>query len=103
MKDLVALHCGFPDSIGEPPLINFRKMAQLSMVISCLTRIQAETPVFSANTDLIDTLKLAIDVFYSDEEIFELSLAREPRPSGSNSGVSLVLSAKCSEYNQREL
>lgn len=79
LKDLVALHCGYPDVVGAPPLINFRKIAQLSVVISCLTRIQTETPDYPVNSDLIDTLKLAIDVFYSDEEIFELSLAREPR------------------------
>ncbi|XP_067941613.1 ras guanyl-releasing protein 3-like [Watersipora subatra] len=80
LKDLVAIHTGHPDTVeGEPQLINFPKFVQLSNVISCLTKLHDNLPDYSINSDLIATLKLALDIFYSEEEIFELSLAREPR------------------------
>lgn len=82
------MHTAVPDTVGEEnPLVNFRKMANLSSVISCLTKVQDQTPICKVNTDLIDTLKLALDLFYSDEEIFELSLAREPRAAGNTAVV----------------
>ena len=90
LKDLIAIHSGMPDTIGtHPPLINFHKMSQLSSVMSCLTKLQDQVPDYNVNMDLIDTLKLALDVFYSEEEIFELSLAREPRANGGTTGVGI--------------
>lgn len=91
MKDLIALHTSSLDRVSDDPsLINFHKMTQLSGVMSCLTKLQDQAPDYSVNTDLIDTLKLALDVFYSEEEIFELSLAREPRVSCGVAGVSTI-------------
>lgn len=88
LKDLVVLHTSQSDTVdADPSLINFHKMTQLSAVMSCLTKLQDQAPEYSINTDLIDTLKLALDVFYSEEEIFELSLAREPRPTSNTVGV----------------
>lgn len=71
----------------SPALINFYKMTQLAGVLSWLTKLQEQAPDYSVNMDLIDTLKLALDVFYSEEEIFELSLAREPRANNGQTGV----------------
>lgn len=59
-------------------------MSQLSAVISTLIRLQNVHLPYEVNLDLIDTLKLAFDVFYSEDEIFELSLAREPRANGTS-------------------
>lgn len=65
-------------------------MNQLSGVITTLARLQDIPLPADVNPDLVDTLKLAFDVFYSDEDIFELSQAREPRVGGTNTTVSQV-------------
>ena len=107
LKDLIAIHTALPDLVEGAPgqkLINLRKMCQLYSVLSTVTRLQDCSLPFSVNVDLIDTLKLAFDVFYSEEEIFELSLAREPRPNGTpSSPVSLISGCLATVYHQLAL
>lgn len=85
LKDLILLHTALPDRV-EGNLINFRKMAQLSVILRELTKLQTHDaiPGVFANMDLINTLRLSLDMHYTEDEIYELSLAREPRNSLSS-------------------
>ncbi|CAN7993663.1 unnamed protein product [Ixodes pacificus] len=77
MKDLICVHVAFPDVVDG--MLNLRKMAQLSHIFHELWEMQ-HTPVpLHVNLDLINTLKLSLDTPYTEDEIFELSLMREPR------------------------
>lgn len=82
LKDLISLHVALPDTI-EGEMINIRKMAQLSLIIQELEELQNSTTPIDVNMDLVNTLRLSLDLSYTDDEIYELSLAREPRNSSS--------------------
>lgn len=82
MKDLISLHVALSD-YADNGLINFRKMAQLSVIFQELAELQNATPPIEANMDLVNTLRLSLDRAYTEDEIYELSLAREPRTSSS--------------------
>lgn len=58
MKDLISLHVALPDVI-EGGLINFRKMAQLSLIFQELQEIQNAAPPDGANIDLVNTLRVS--------------------------------------------
>lgn len=57
MKDLISLHVALSDS-SESGLINFRKMAQLSLIFQELQELQNATPPPGANIDLVNTLRV---------------------------------------------
>ena len=59
LKDLILLHTALPDRV-EGNLINFRKMAQLSVILRELTKLQTHDaiPGVFANMDLINTLRV---------------------------------------------
>lgn len=59
MKDLISLHVALSDSL-ESGLINFRKMAQLSLIFQELQELQNATPPPGANIDLVNTLRVNI-------------------------------------------
>ncbi|XP_059173320.1 ras guanyl-releasing protein 3-like isoform X1 [Physella acuta] len=84
LKDLISLHTALPDRV-DGNLLNFRKMAQLAIILRELTRLQGldSIPV-DANMDLVNTLRLSLDLYHTEDEIYELSLAREPRGSLSS-------------------
>ncbi|XP_041354197.1 ras guanyl-releasing protein 3-like isoform X2 [Gigantopelta aegis] len=84
LKDLISLHTALPDHI-EGNRVNFRKMAQLSLILRELTQLQRQNnfPV-DAIMDLVNTLRLSLDLHHTEDEIHELSLAREPRGSVSS-------------------
>uniref|UniRef100_A0A3Q2GT58 RAS guanyl releasing protein 4 n=1 Tax=Equus caballus TaxID=9796 RepID=A0A3Q2GT58_HORSE len=44
-----------------------------------LAALQRQRPPCSANEDLLHLLTLSLDLFYTEDEIYELSYAREPR------------------------
>ncbi|KAL2763282.1 RAS guanyl-releasing protein 4 isoform d, partial [Daubentonia madagascariensis] len=44
-----------------------------------LATLQGQHPPCSANEDLLHLLTLSLDLFYTEDEIYELSYAREPR------------------------
>ncbi|XP_021373157.1 ras guanyl-releasing protein 3-like isoform X2 [Mizuhopecten yessoensis] len=84
LKDLILLHTALPDKV-EGSLVNFRKMAQLSQTLKELTKLQNHDNIpVCANMDLVNTLRLSLDLHYTEDEIYELSLAREPRNSLSS-------------------
>ena len=57
MKDLISLHVALSDSL-EGGLINFRKMAHLSLIFQELQELQNATPPPGANIDLVNTLRV---------------------------------------------
>ncbi|KAI8788025.1 ras guanyl-releasing protein 3 isoform X1 [Biomphalaria glabrata] len=84
LKDLISLHTALPDRV-EGNLLNFRKMAQLAIILKELTRLQGLDSIpIDANMDLVNTLRLSLDLYHTEDEIYELSLAREPRGSLSS-------------------
>ncbi|XP_021923618.1 ras guanyl-releasing protein 3-like isoform X2 [Zootermopsis nevadensis] len=85
LKDLISLHVALPDTI-EGEMINIRKMAQLSLIFQELEELQNSVTPINANMDLVNMLRLSLDLSYTDDEIYELSLAREPRNSSSPQG-----------------
>ncbi|KAK2560509.1 RAS guanyl-releasing protein 1 [Acropora cervicornis] len=59
LKDLIALHTALPDSV-DGNLINVQKMIRLATIVAPLLQVTLQTRL-------------------TDEELYELSLAREPR------------------------
>ncbi|XP_067831190.1 RAS guanyl-releasing protein 1-like isoform X2 [Heptranchias perlo] len=78
LKDLVSLNEALPDYI-EDKKINLNKLQQLYSRISELNQIQGGTPPFEANKDLVHLLTLSLDLYYTEDEIYELSYAKEPK------------------------
>ncbi|XP_078098011.1 RAS guanyl-releasing protein 1-like [Mustelus asterias] len=78
LKDLVSLNEALPDYI-EDKKINLSKLQQLYSRISELIQIQASTPPFEANKDLVHLLTLSLDLYYTEDEIYELSYTKEPK------------------------
>ncbi|KFM57498.1 Ras guanyl-releasing protein 3, partial [Stegodyphus mimosarum] len=82
MKDLISLHVALPDTL-EGDMINFRKVAQLSLIFQELWELQNSVPKVAVNADLVNTLRLSLDTPYTEDELYELSLAKEPRGCSS--------------------
>uniref|UniRef100_H3AH89 RAS guanyl releasing protein 3 n=1 Tax=Latimeria chalumnae TaxID=7897 RepID=H3AH89_LATCH len=78
LKDLIALHVVFPDWIDDSK-VNLVKMQQLYMTFSELVSLQNATSQLEPNMDLIHLLTLSLDLYCTEDEIYELSLMREPR------------------------
>ncbi|CAN7995124.1 unnamed protein product [Ixodes hexagonus] len=77
MKDLICVHVALPDVVDG--MLNLRKMAQLSHIFHELWEMQHTPVLLDVSLDLVNTLKLSLDTPYTEDEIFELSLMREPR------------------------
>uniref|UniRef100_A0A452HM73 Ras-GEF domain-containing protein n=1 Tax=Gopherus agassizii TaxID=38772 RepID=A0A452HM73_9SAUR len=77
LKDLVSLHEALPDRLGGQ--LNLSKLQGLYQQAQELQMLQQATPPFAANKDLVHLLTLSLDLYYTDDEIYELSYAREPR------------------------
>uniref|UniRef100_A0A8C3FNJ9 RAS guanyl releasing protein 4 n=1 Tax=Chrysemys picta bellii TaxID=8478 RepID=A0A8C3FNJ9_CHRPI len=77
LKDLVSLHEALPDRLGGQ--LNLSKLQGLYQQAQELQALQQATPPFAANKDLVHLLTLSLDLYYTDDEIYELSYAREPR------------------------
>jgi RAS guanyl-releasing protein 3 len=82
LKDMISLHTAHLDRL-ENDLINFRKMGQLAAIFQPLTNLQNAAPPLQEHRDLIKLLQLSLDMSYSEDEMYELSLSREPRTSVS--------------------
>uniref|UniRef100_A0A4W3K6M9 RAS guanyl releasing protein 3 (calcium and DAG-regulated) n=1 Tax=Callorhinchus milii TaxID=7868 RepID=A0A4W3K6M9_CALMI len=82
LKDLIAVHVAFPDWIDENK-VNIVKMQQLYVTFNELVSLQDANPHLEPNMDLIHLLTLSLDLYYTEDEIYELSLLREPRNSKS--------------------
>ncbi|KAK3537538.1 hypothetical protein QTP70_013503 [Hemibagrus guttatus] len=82
LKDLIAVHVVFPDWIEESKL-NLVKMQQLYITFKELMALQSSAAHVEPNMDLINLLTLSLDLYYTEDEIYELSLLREPRNTKS--------------------
>ncbi|XP_030581122.1 ras guanyl-releasing protein 3 [Archocentrus centrarchus] len=83
LKDLIAVHVVFPDWVGDTNKLNLVKMHQLYMTFNELVSLQSAVAQVEPNMDLIYLLTLSLDLYYTEDEIYELSLLREPRNSKS--------------------
>ncbi|XP_060711442.1 RAS guanyl-releasing protein 2-like [Hemiscyllium ocellatum] len=82
LKDLLAVHLALPDWL-EQGRINLVKMEQLYSILNELIRIQSTAPPVEPSMDLVSLLTVSLDQFHTDDEIYKLSLSREPRTSKS--------------------
>ncbi|XP_037675535.1 RAS guanyl-releasing protein 4 isoform X2 [Choloepus didactylus] len=78
LKDLVSLHEAQPDRLPDGRL-HLPKLNSLYLRLQELAALQGQHPPCSANEDLLHLLTLSLDLFYTEDEIYELSYAREPR------------------------
>lgn len=79
LKDLISLNVA-PDYIDNDK-INLTKLQNLYSNISDLLSIHSYKPPFEAraNKDLLHLLTLSLDLYYTEDEIYELSYTKEPR------------------------
>ncbi|XP_036059095.1 RAS guanyl-releasing protein 4 [Onychomys torridus] len=82
LKDLVSLYEAHPDRLPDGRL-HLPKLNSLYLRLQELAALQEQHPPCSANEDLLHLLTLSLDLFYTEDEIYELSYAREPRCSKS--------------------
>ncbi|KAM5236340.1 RAS guanyl-releasing protein 4 [Ctenodactylus gundi] len=78
LKDLVSLHEAQPDRLPDGRL-HLPKLNSLYLRLQELAALQQQHPPYSASEDLLHLLTLSLDLFYTEDEIYELSYAREPR------------------------
>ncbi|XP_045148948.1 RAS guanyl-releasing protein 4 [Echinops telfairi] len=78
LKDLVSLHEAQPDRLPDGRL-HLSKLNSLYLRLEELAALQGQRPPCSANEDLLHLLTLSLDLFYTEDELYELSYAREPR------------------------
>ncbi|XP_029303106.1 RAS guanyl-releasing protein 4 isoform X2 [Cottoperca gobio] len=78
LKDLISLNEALPDYIDDDK-INLSKLQHLYSNINDLVAIHSCTPPFEANKDLLHLLTLSLDLYYTEDEIYELSYNKEPK------------------------
>ncbi|XP_047672246.1 RAS guanyl-releasing protein 2 isoform X2 [Tachysurus fulvidraco] len=88
LKDLIAVHVALPDwTDHEKTRVNLTKTQQLYYILHELALVQTMPPNIDANTDLLNLLTVSLDQYHTEDEIYQLSLQREPRsskPANSN-------------------
>uniref|UniRef100_A0A3Q1FX01 RAS guanyl releasing protein 2 n=1 Tax=Acanthochromis polyacanthus TaxID=80966 RepID=A0A3Q1FX01_9TELE len=86
LKDLIAVHVALPDwADKEKTRVNLAKTQQLYAILQELALIQTTPPSVDANTDLLNLLTVSLDQYHTEEEIYQMSLQREPRKTAQNS------------------
>uniref|UniRef100_A0A3B3DXB1 RAS guanyl releasing protein 2 n=1 Tax=Oryzias melastigma TaxID=30732 RepID=A0A3B3DXB1_ORYME len=80
LKDLIAVHVALPDwADKDKTRVNLAKAQQLYTILQELALIQNTPPNIDANTDLLNLLTVSLDQYHTEEEIYQMSLQREPR------------------------
>ncbi|XP_068779825.1 RAS guanyl-releasing protein 2 isoform X2 [Struthio camelus] len=80
LKDLVALHVALPDWLdGARTRPNPAKMQQLFSILSELVLVQGICPPVRGDPDLLNLLAVSLDQYQTEDELYQLSLQREPR------------------------
>ncbi|XP_066502542.1 RAS guanyl-releasing protein 2 [Hoplias malabaricus] len=80
LKDLIAVHVALPDwADPEKSRVNLTKTQQLYTILEELALVQSTSPNIDANPDLLNLLIVSLDQYHTEEEIYQLSLLREPR------------------------
>ncbi|KAK5599676.1 RAS guanyl-releasing protein 2 [Crenichthys baileyi] len=86
LKDLIAVHVALPDwADKEKTQVNLAKTQQLYAILQELALIQTTPPSIDSNTDLLNLLTVSLDQYHTEEEIYQMSLQREPRKPVQNS------------------
>ncbi|KTF82941.1 hypothetical protein cypCar_00038899 [Cyprinus carpio] len=95
LKDLIAVHVALADwTDPQKTRVNLTKTQQLYAILQELALVQNNPPNIEANTDLLNLLTVSacvyvsLDQYHTEEEIYQLSLQREPRaakPANSTS------------------
>uniref|UniRef100_A0A8C8F6W3 RAS guanyl releasing protein 2 n=1 Tax=Oncorhynchus tshawytscha TaxID=74940 RepID=A0A8C8F6W3_ONCTS len=89
LKDLIAVHVALSDwADPDKSRVNLAKSQQLYVILQELALIQTTPPSIDANTDLLNLLTVSLDQYHTEEEIYQLSLQKEPRSAKPNSGSS---------------
>ncbi|KAJ8281843.1 hypothetical protein COCON_G00043620 [Conger conger] len=82
LKDLIAVHVALSDWADPAKTrVNLAKTQQLYAILQELAIVQATAPSVDANTDLLNLLTVSLDQYHTEEEIYQMSLQREPRSS----------------------
>lgn len=78
LKDLISVNEAMPDYVDDNK-VNVQKLQALYSHINDLIQLQQIPPNLDANKDLVHLLTLSLDLYYTEDEIYELSYAREPK------------------------
>ncbi|KAJ1108789.1 hypothetical protein NDU88_006159 [Pleurodeles waltl] len=78
LKDLVSLNEALP-SFLEDNKINLSKLQSLYHQILDLQQLQQAEAPFAFNKDVVHLLTLSLDLFYTEDEIYQLSYSREAK------------------------
>ncbi|XP_008287980.1 RAS guanyl-releasing protein 1 [Stegastes partitus] len=78
LKDLISVNEAMSDYV-EDNKVNVQKLQALYSHINELILLQQIPPRLDANKDLVHLLTLSLDLYYTEDEIYELSYAREPK------------------------
>ncbi|KAM9708720.1 RAS guanyl-releasing protein 1-like [Menidia menidia] len=78
LKDLISVNEAMPDYV-EDNKVNVQKLQALYSHINELIQLQQIPSGVDANKDLVHLLTLSLDLYYTEDEIYELSYAREPK------------------------
>ncbi|KAM9355717.1 RAS guanyl-releasing protein 1-like isoform 2-T2 [Pholidichthys leucotaenia] len=78
LKDLISVNEAMADYM-EDNKVNVQKLQALYNHINELIQLQQIPPKLDANKDLVHLLTLSLDLYYTEDEIYELSYAREPK------------------------
>ncbi|KAK3730255.1 hypothetical protein QZH41_019084, partial [Actinostola sp. cb2023] len=90
LKDLIATHTALPDILNGN-LINVHKLVTLSGILSKFFVVHKLSPPVSPNVELLNMLRVSLQPRLSEDQLYELSLAREPRNLQSVSSSSSLL------------
>uniref|UniRef100_A0A3Q3VTC8 RAS guanyl-releasing protein 1 n=1 Tax=Mola mola TaxID=94237 RepID=A0A3Q3VTC8_MOLML len=78
LKDLISVHEFMSDYVEENK-VNVQKLQALYSHINELIQLQQIPPKLDANKDLVHLLTLSLDLYYTEDDIYELSYTREPK------------------------
>ncbi|XP_053191458.1 RAS guanyl-releasing protein 1-like [Scomber japonicus] len=78
LKDLISVNEAMSDYV-EDNKVNVQKLQSLYSHINELIQLQQIPPRLDANKDLVHLLTLSLDLYYTEDEIYELSYTREPK------------------------
>lgn len=83
MKDLVALETAVKDYVDNNgvKLVNFHKMVQVAGILEQTLRSRHIVPLVHPKKEVFNVIRLSLRSRYSEDDLYEMSLQREPRSS----------------------
>ncbi|XP_041928286.1 RAS guanyl-releasing protein 1-like [Alosa sapidissima] len=77
LKQLITVNEAMTDYVEDK--VNVQKLQALYTQIQELIQLQQVPPQLDANKDLVHLLTLSLDLYYTEDDIYELSYVREPK------------------------